>query len=160
MVLVALDHVLDALDERAGIARVVAQLVVEGVRLGVRLVDHVEAVAVAEVEPVGVVRVVRGARRVDVELLHQPRVGLHRRARQRAAASVVVLVPVDAADPDRLAVDEQLPVAHLDRAEAGADGDRLAARPQLERVEGGLLGRPVLWRADRALEPAVGRAPR
>ena len=155
MVLVALDHVLDPLDERPGVARVVAQLVVEGVRLGVCLVHHVEAVPVAEVEPVRVVGVVRRACCVDVEPLHQPRVRLHRRARQRAAAGVVVVVPVDAADPDRLAVHEQLPVAHLDPPKAGADGDRLAACPQLERVESGLLGRPMLRRPDRTLEAAV-----
>ena len=56
MVLVALDHVRDALDPLAAIARVAAELVVVGVRLDVRLVDDVQAVPVAELEPVRVVR--------------------------------------------------------------------------------------------------------
>ena len=52
MVLVALDHVARALEEGARIALVLAELVVVGVRLDVRLVDDVQPVAVAEVEPV------------------------------------------------------------------------------------------------------------
>ena len=58
----------------------------------------------------------------------------------------------------RLAVHEQLPVAHLDVAEAGADGDRLAAGAQLERVERRLLGRPVLRRAHRGARGGRRRA--
>ena len=80
MVLVALDHVLRAREERGRIARIAAQLVVAVVRLGIRLVDDVEPVSVTEVEPVRVVRIVRGADGVDVEALHQPDVVLHRRA--------------------------------------------------------------------------------
>jgi len=49
VVLVAGDHVLEALDEGECVARVAAQLVVEGVGLDVGLVDQVEAVAVAKV---------------------------------------------------------------------------------------------------------------
>ena len=143
MVLVALDHVLHAVDPRPQVARVAAELVVVRVRLDVRLVDGVEAVAVAQVEPVRVVRVVRAAHRVHVELLHQPRVRLHQLARHRTAAQVVVVVPVDAADPDGLSVDEQAPVADLDRAEADPARGRLAVlRLDDERVERGLLRRP------------------
>ena len=130
MVLVALDHVPDAFDERVRVAGVAADVVVEGVRLDVRLVDHVEAVAVAEVEPVRVVRVVRRAHGVDVELLHQPRVGLHQLAADRTSARVVVIVAVDAADLHRLAVHEQPAVANLDAAEADAAGDALAGPPR------------------------------
>ena len=81
MVLVALDHVANACDERGEVAGIAAELVVVRVRLDVRLVDDVEAEPVAEVEPVGVVGVVRAADGVEVRLLDQPRVRLHQLAR-------------------------------------------------------------------------------
>ncbi len=91
MVLVALDHVLRAREERGGIARIAAQLVVAVVGLGIRLVDDVEPVSVAEVEPVRVVRIVRGADGVDVEAASSagcrapsPRARRRGRARRRA----------------------------------------------------------------------------
>ena len=130
MVLVALDHVRDALDPLVAIARVAAELVVVRVRLDVRLVDDVQAEPVAELEPVRVVRIVRRAHGVDVELLHQPHVPLHQLARDRAAARVVVLVPVDAGDQHGLAVDEQLAVANLDVAGSRARSRR-SRRPAL-----------------------------
>ena len=66
-----------AVEKGRCVARVAADLVVVRVRLDVRLVDHVEPVLVAEVVPVGVVRIVRGAHGVDVELLHQAHVAEH-----------------------------------------------------------------------------------
>ena len=159
MVLVALDHVRDALDPRRLVARVVAELVVERVRLDVRLVDHVQPVAVAEVEPVGVVRVVRRAHGVDVELLHQPHVRLHRLARERAARDVVVLVPVDAVDPHGLAVDEQLRGRAPRRGGSRRRTETVSpSARELERVERRLLGRPQLRRAHLALEAGRRRA--
>ena len=149
VVLVALDHVLHALEERGGVARVGAQVVVVRVRLDVRLVDHVQAVAVAEVEPVRVVGVVRAAHGVDVEALHEPDVGLHQLARDRAAAAVVVVVAVDAADPQRPAVEQQLPPAHLDGAEADRARHLVLARGHVQRVEVRRLGRPQ----PRVLQP-------
>ena len=142
MVLVALDHVRDALDPLRPIPVVVAELVVEGVRLDVRLVHHVQAVPVTELEPVGVVRIVRRPDRIHVRALHQRDVRLHRSPRQRAAAAVVVLVPIDAGDHHGNAVHEQLPVANLDRAEADVARHRLAAGVDLEPVERGVLRRP------------------
>ncbi len=152
VVLVALDHVLRALEEGLRVARVAADLVVVRVRLDVRLVDRVEAVAVAQVEPVRVVGVVRGADGVDVVLLHQAGVRLHRLARDHAAVQVVVLVAVDAVDQHRLAVHEQATVADLDGAEADAAGDALVPLLDDERVERRLLGRPEPRRADARLQ--------
>ena len=136
MVLVAFDHVRDALDPLVAIARVGAELVVVRVRLDVRLVDGVQAEPVAELEPVRVVRIVRGAHGVDVELLHQPHIPLHQLPRDRAATRVVVVMPVDAGDQHRLAVDEQLTVAYLDVSEAERGHHRLPACAELERVQG------------------------
>ena len=118
MVLVAFDHVRDALDPLVAVARVAAQLVVVRVRLDIRLVDDVQAEPVAELEPVGVVRIVGRADGVDVELLHQAHIPLHQLTGHGAAPPVVVIVPVDAGDQHRLAVDEQVTVANLDVTEA------------------------------------------
>ncbi len=128
-------------------------------RLDVRLVDDVEAEPVAELEPVRVVRIVRRAHGVDVELLHQPHVPLHQLTGDCAAPRVVVIVPVDAGDEHRLAVDEQVAIANLDVAEAERGGDGLAAGVELERVERGLLRRPQSRTADLTVESPVLQLP-
>ena len=106
-------------------------------------------------------------------------VGLHQLAGDRAAAAVVVLVAVDAADQHRLAVHEQLPVADLDAAEADVAGRRVspagrrppactgpAPRPTTGAAAARAPDRPEpLRRPGRAasssarLDFAVGRAP-
>ena len=162
MVLVALDHVANACDEGAEVARIATELVVVGVRLDVRLVDDVEAQPVAQVEPVRVVRVVGAADRVEVELLHQPRIRLHQLARDGPASRIVVVMAVDAVDRNRPSVDEQAPLARLDAAKADVARDALAvpgtSKADDERVEGGVLCRPAAWRADRQAQRVAGRA--
>ncbi len=57
---------------------------------------------------------------------------------------VVVLVAIDAADQDRLAVDQESSITDLDASEADADGNALAALQRHdERVERGTLRRPL-----------------
>ena len=77
MVLVALHHARAAVDPRVHVLRVVAEA--EDVRVGldVRLVDDVEAELVAQVVEARVVGRVRGAHRVEAELLHQHEVVAH-----------------------------------------------------------------------------------
>ncbi len=155
MVLVALDHVRDALDPLIAIRRVAAELVVVRVRLDVRLVDDVQPVTVAEVEPVRIVRIVGRAHCVDVELLHQQYVLLHRCACDHAAVRIVVLVPVDPGDQHGLAVHEQLAIVNLDAPEAHRGRDRLPVRADLERVQRRILCRPQLRGAYLTFEPPV-----
>jgi len=129
------------------------------VRLDVRLVDDVQAEPVAELEPVRVVRIVRRAHGVDVELLHQLHVPLHQLPGDRASACVIVLVPVDPGDQHGLAVDEQLTVANLDVPEAERRRDGLAVGAELERVQRRVLRRPQPRRAKRARPPRTARRP-
>ena len=163
MVLVALDHVSNARDERGQITGVAADLVVVRVRLDVRLVDDVEAQPVTEVEPVGVVGVVRAADGVEVRLLDQARIRLHQLACDCPSTHIVVVVPVDAVDPHGLPVDEQARIACLDASEPHAAGNALPVRgaPQAddERVERRVLRRPTARRADRQAERVTRGAP-
>jgi hypothetical protein len=128
VVLVALDHVAHPFDEGVHVARIAADLVVVGVRLDVCLVDDVEAVAIAEVEPVGIVRVVGRPHGVHVELLHEPRVGLHQLARDGPAADVVVVMAVHPADQHGLPVHEQASVAHFHATKPDPARDAFLAR--------------------------------
>ena len=66
--------------------------------------------------------------------------------------AVVVLVAVDTADEQRLAVEEQAAVTDLDGAEPDAAGRRVGAVIQHEGVEPGLFGRPEARRANAGLE--------
>ncbi len=152
VVFVALDHPHRALDEGCGVAPVAADLMKIIVRLKVGFIDDVETEFVAHVEPVGIVRIVRGADGVDVEALHRQRVEPHRFAVERLALRVVVIVPVHALDQDALAVDQQHPVAHFDAAKTDArrrDLDSLALRT-LQRDD-----EPVKVRRLRRPEPRL-----
>jgi hypothetical protein len=80
VILVALDHGHPSGNEGRRPRRVVGDvdlLLPQLVALDVRLVHHVEPELVAELLPKGFVRVVRGAHRVEVVLLHQPDVLEH-----------------------------------------------------------------------------------
>ncbi len=162
VVLVALDHPLDAIQVRRPPGWVVGEPVLHvvaiTVALDVRLVDDVEAVEVAELVPLGVVRVVRGADGVHVVLLHQLDVADHQRAIEVVAGVGAVLVAVDALEERRLPVDQDARVPDLDLAEADPRRDHLdhPARAVLERqpcgVEIGRVGRPFERRAHRHQE--------
>ena len=117
---VALRHALHALQVGLLVDGIVAErlrAVAHAVRLDVGLVDHVEAVAVAEVQPARVVGIVAGADRVDVELLHDADIPQHLGFRDHVAARGGHLVAVGALDQDGLAVDQQLPAFDLHRPE-------------------------------------------
>src|SRR6185369_3111433 len=123
----------------------------ETVGLQVALVDHQQAVLVAQVEEPRVRRVVAGPDRVDVVLLHQHDVGSHGGLVQAAPGHRMPLVPVHAAELDSVPVEPDLPVAYLDAAEADPEAD-LAARAGQDRVvQPGVLVRPGLGR-----DPVLG----
>ena len=125
MVLVPLDHPQPAFEKRRRVSRLVANRELKRVRLDIRLVDEVEPELVAEVIPERVVRVVRGADRIEVVLLHEPDIADHRLAADDLPGRVVVLVAVDAVDHHRTAVDQQLAPADLDAPETHAAACRL-----------------------------------
>ncbi|OQC24439.1 MAG: hypothetical protein BWX70_02625 [Verrucomicrobia bacterium ADurb.Bin070] len=160
MVLVALNHAGLAVHRgfaETGVADRVAR-VAEAMCLEVGLVHHVNPVLIAQVIPARVVGIVAGAYGVDVVALHQQDVFHHAAVRHGIAAVGVHLVAVDAADQDRLAVQQDLAAARFDLAEAHAlrDGldDHAARVPQREqqRVERGIFGRPKARRVDGEVE--------
>ena len=109
---------------RRAVPIVVAQTGVVGVALDVGLVDHVHPDLVAQVEEARIVGIVRAAHRGDVVPAHRQQVGAHVVHRHGLAAGRMVVVAVDAEDPDRLPVDEELAITHLD----GPEPDQLAVR--------------------------------
>ncbi len=144
MVLVALDHPDHAVDARrlpggsVGRAGSSPRLIPKPCDSRSALVDDVEPVLVAEVVETRIVRIVRGADRVDVVPLHQHHVPHHGLERHGPAEIGVMLVPVDALEHDAYAVDQKVPVPHLARSGSRhADGDRLRSlRPERLRRTG------------------------
>ncbi|CAB5068835.1 unannotated protein [freshwater metagenome] len=118
VVAVTLHHAGAPREPRAAVAGVVAQARVVRVALDVRLVHHVQADLVAEVEEAVVVRVMGAADSVDVVALHRHEVGTHVVHRDGFAALGVVVVAVDATDHHALCIHEQRTVTHLHRPEA------------------------------------------
>lgn len=118
------------------------------VGLDVRFVDHVETDFIGEVVQRRVVRVVRGADRVETEALQQDQVRAHVVVRHRAAGQRMEVVPVDAADEDALPVDQQVPADDLHVTEtdavAGGVGDGAVGTVQAhgQAVQLGRLGIP------------------
>lgn len=159
MVLVPFDHAGGAVEQGGGPAFVVDGVVPpvlldEPVGLQVALVDDPQAVLVAQVEEGGVRRVVRGADGVDVVPLHQQHVRAHRLQVEGAARLRVPLVPVDALEEDRPAVDLDQTVRQLDGTETDAQRHPLALGHQLAVVQRGRLRRP---RPDRSRDGLPGR---
>ena len=97
MVLVAFKHVAAALPYHLLVFRVFGKAlfaIALGMRLAVGLVPNVESITVAEFIPIGVVGIMAGAYRIDVHLLHQGDVALHRLAADDVARVGVMLVAV------------------------------------------------------------------
>ena len=126
----------------------------EAVGFQVGLVDHVQAVAVAQVEPARVVGVVGAADGVDIVPLHQEDVPLHRLPRDDEAQVGVELVAVHPLDHHGPAVDEEPAALDPYRAEAHVHPlhlEELAAALEREeqRVKEGRLRAPLPGRANR-----------
>ena len=79
--------------------------VIKCVGFEIRLVNHIEAEFVAEIQPVGIVRIVRAAHGVEIVPLHGDRVQAHRFAVKRFAFCLVVVVPVDAMNHHAASID-------------------------------------------------------
>ena len=150
MVEVAADHTLHPY--HMGGCKVVALCkrllaVAHSVRLDVGLVDDIQAVAVAELVPEGVVGVVAGTYSVDIQLLHHAHVAQHLLSRHAVRPVRAHLVTVHALDEYGPAVDQQLRVLDFHAAEThvqagGFHGLAPGERAHAEGVEIGLLGAP------------------
>jgi Alpha-L-fucosidase len=161
VVLVPFDHAAHPVQQRVRplwiVGRIAAPVgLAEALRLQVALVQYPHAELVAQVEEGRVRRVVAGAYRVDVVLLHQLKVGEHGGGGQRATEVGVELVPVDPAQQDRRSVHPQLTVHDGHGAEADAQRGALSRRvhdgvvqprclraPRLHRHHVRVAGRPV-----------------
>ena len=122
--------------------------VAHAVRLDVGLGHHVQSVAVAQLIPVRVVRIVAGAHCIDVHLLHDAYVLKHPLARHDITRIRVHLVTVHALDQNRMAVDAELPVLDFHATEAHPHGNDLHGTPLLhvisqKGVQVRRLGRPL-----------------
>ena len=112
-----------------------------------RLLEHEHADLVADVEEMRARRIVRGPDDVDVGPAEVDDVGAHVLGGQRPALEDPGIVAIDAADPDRRSVDEQLVAAGLDPPEPdpaaiGLGGAALGGDHDLEVVRRGLFRGP------------------
>ena len=98
---------------------------------GGRLVDHDDAMPVGELEHLLGIGVVGSAERVRADPLHELEVVDHEGVVVALAADGRVLVLSEAGEVERLAVDEELVPAHLDRAHP--DRDRVAVDHPIRR---------------------------
>ena len=162
---IPLHHSLIPLEVGLSVSGVLGQgllTVAHTVGLYIGLVYHIEAVAVAEVIPAGVVGIVACAHCIDVEALHYLNVADHLLLCHQIPAAGADLMTVDTLDKDGLTVDQELTAADLHLAETYIDRGLLrhtlgSGHHSVQTVERGGLGRPFCGRAEtgRSLERTV-----
>ncbi len=84
----------------------------------VGLIDHVQAVLIAQLIPSGLVGIVAGADRIDIVLLHEPDIPHHIFFRHCPASPYVELVAVDSLKDDPFSVDAHDPFSQFKMPEA------------------------------------------
>jgi len=87
------------------------------VRLAIRLVHHIEAQLIAEIEKVRVVGVMRGPDRIYIMLLHQDEIATQTVSVMRFPVAIIVIVPIDTGDHYRSSIHAQLSSSHFNPAE-------------------------------------------
>ena len=117
-------------------------------RFQIRLVDEVDAILVAQIVPARVVGIVASADGVDIEALHENDVFDHALGRESAPVLRVMLMAIDAAQADGLAIHAQAAIdcLYLPEANAGALG--------LDRDAGS-----ILESNDKGVEIRIFRGP-
>ncbi|CCJ88980.1 hypothetical protein BN132_908 [Cronobacter turicensis 564] len=120
VVTVAFHHPGDALAVGAQPYRIVRETAhrLHAVGFNVGFIHHVQPVAAAQLIPARLVGVVRTAHGIKVVLLHQQDILHHRRLVHRLAFFRVMLVTVNAADQQRLAVERQQAVVDFHATKA------------------------------------------
>ena len=114
---VAKHHPFGTAHNRIFPARIAADRHIVGMGFKIRLVHNIDAVFVAEVIPAGIVRVVTGPHRVEIELLQKADVGKHVFTGKRFPGNRMVLMAVDAADHHAFSVEKQGVIFDADIAE-------------------------------------------
>ncbi len=112
------------------------------VALHVRLGDEIESIAVAQIVPAIIVRIMPHAHRVDVVALHELHVLDHRLERNRPPVGRVRLVPVHALELDLLSVQDERVARDLLALESDALHANVVALADDQRIEIGVLRRP------------------
>ena len=147
-------HIFPPLRARTGqrplVRAVRAQLLPCAVGLQIRLPDDVQAIFIAELQKIGVIRVVAGAHGVDVvglQILHIPQ---HLFPADGAAGAAAPLMAVDALEHNTLAVQKHLAVFQLKLTQADFQAgalhqSALAQQGNFCFVQVRLLGAPQGW---------------
>src|SRR3954468_18348571 len=103
MIFVALDHPNGAVEVSLSPIRIAGQAALpetHPMTFNVRLVDEIKAVAIAEIIPRRLIRIMRATHRVDVELLHALDVDFHAFNRDRLAAIGIEFMAIDPLEED------------------------------------------------------------
>jgi len=112
----------------------------------VGFVNDIDSVFVAELVPQRVVGIMGRADGIDVMLLHETKILLHRLSTDRMASHGVVFMAIHTFDQNRLSVKEKLPVLDFDLPKPDANAFSFDDLPLLileyenERVEIWLFG--------------------
>lgn len=93
--------------------------------LQVRFIDDPETHLVRKIVQSWVVQLMGSTDSIDIVALHDEKVFLHEIIRHRATTSGVMLMTVNSAEDDSLAVDFDQAVLHLDLSKTDALGDNL-----------------------------------
>ena len=136
MIDIAFDIALVALQMCLGVSRIFGQrlfVVTHAVRFDVRFGHEVNAVAVAEVVPARIVRVMACAHGVEIVLFQNANVLDHALQRYNISAVGIHFVTIGAFEQDGFSVDEQLTVFDLHLAKTRMQRD------DLDSISGGIL---------------------
>ena len=109
--------------------------IIGSVALIIRLVDHIEAKLVAELVKLRGVRVMAGADRIDVMLLHHLEILLHLTQADHKAGDRIAVVAVYTAELDFRSIDQYDSVLYFDLPDSKAVCDDLLAALVYHRVK-------------------------
>ena len=125
---------------------------IRAMRLDVAFIHHVKPIPVAKLVKTGVIRIVGGAHTVDVVLLHHAQILLHILPADRPSLVRMRLVPVDAAELDRLSVDQQFPLSGEGyRAEPELRFNDFSRGPDHEGIQRRRFCCPARWIGNQRL---------
>ena len=96
--------------------------VTETMTLLISFCHHIDAIRIAEVVPTGIVGIVTGSHRIDVQSFHHLYVLYHALHAYHIAAVRIHLMTIGTLDEYRLAIDQELAVLYFHLSETHLDG--------------------------------------
>ena len=93
-------------------------IILKAVRLEIRFVDYIQAILIAKIEPVGIVRVMRRSHGIDIVPLHHFHIAKHMGTGCDMAEVRMRVVAVNALQGNRLSIDQHSPVLNGDLPES------------------------------------------